>query len=155
LPNNGRSCFFAFDHFQGGSMQSNNLRIGFLIVAIGIFAAATNARTADNPILHRNGAAEARSDAAQGRPIRIYSNVANGFIPGFASPGLANCAPLKVSSNIFVLVPEAAFQEGSTASTPYAVYSAAVNFMASYNREVLKIRGDELRRHCPNVSERP
>lgn len=104
----------------------------------------------------RNGELEALSDIAAGRPLKLYSHVFDGRIPGFSTPGLLNCSPAfsrpAEGRILFAPLPEADWREGIayTAEQGRAA-DAARRFARLYNRTIFQARMSEIRRTCPQV----
>lgn len=126
-----------------------------IFVAIAFELSACSASDKDK-YAGRDGKAEAIKDYRAGKPLLIYSHIANGFAPGWASPGLVSCSPEEVGGEIgarvFQVMPEAAFHEGEVRSVAdNQLAASAFRFAKAYNTEVLRIRFADVQRVCPHV----
>ena len=105
----------------------------------------------------RDGRAEARADIQGGRPVRLYSQVYNGFAPGYSSPGILDCSPQVSTAPIFLSLPEADFHEGEGPPSldDAKRLSSALRFARAYNREMFQQRAAEIKSACPTARLEP
>jgi hypothetical protein len=93
----------------------------------------------------RDGAAEARSDAKARKPWKLLSHVFNGRAPGFVTPGLKNCDPRVGGPDHYDPLLEVDWSGGVAYSeSSWEVAEEATSFAAAYNREMFRLRGDEI-----------
>jgi hypothetical protein len=94
----------------------------------------------------RDGAAEAQSDAKARKPWKLFSHVFNGQAPGFVTPGLKNCDPRVGGPDHHYPLLEASWSESvANSESPWDVAQEATSFAATYNREMFRMRGDEIK----------
>lgn len=105
----------------------------------------------------RSGQAEALTDLANGRPIKLYTHVLGGERARFRSPGLLYCDPEqnignKAAENLFVFIPEANMSEG-VFYTPaqQARQRSASSFARAYNLTIFHRKRDYIASLCPKV----
>ena len=108
------------------------------------------------PYAERNGEAEARTDLARGRPLKLYAHVFNGRAPAFRTPGLLDCDPRIVAGEearaLFVPLPAADWQEGvKYTDEQQRIAQAARRFASQYNRTIFRARKAQVIRLCPRA----
>jgi hypothetical protein len=108
---------------------------------------------------NRNGEAEALADMRRGAELKIYYYVSNGAAVGSEAPGLSDCSREMANTEDkferFIMIPEAAFQEGEPRTfTQNRLTSSAIRFAKAYNITTLRLRTHEVERLCPRVRAR-
>jgi hypothetical protein len=104
----------------------------------------------------RDGTAEALADLSAGRPIKFYSHVFNGRVPGFRTPGLTYCSPDWADPRSFTPLPAADWAEGETYSARREEEAgAAMRFAKAYNLTIFERRKADVVRLCPRVQLEP
>jgi uncharacterized protein YjeT (DUF2065 family) len=139
----------------GASLTESYMRIRLALVVCSVLLLMGLSPIA-RPYAWRNGAQEADADLRRSGKVILYTRVANGVAPAFSTPGLDSCDPYRSrvqSWEHFIIIPELTFSEGEMRSLWQSIRaSGAFKFAKSYNWVVLKKRGDDVRRFCPEVS---
>ncbi len=104
----------------------------------------------------RSGEAEARTDLARKKPLKLYTHVFNGRAPAFRTPGLLYCDPRVVAGEeaqaLFVPLPAADWQEGvKYTDEQQRMAEAARHFASQYNRTIFRARKAQVTRLCPRA----
>ena len=136
----------------------------FAAAVLTIFLASGGQAYAGQPVsgrhapsyAERNGEAEARSDLARGKPLKLYTHVFNGRAPAFWTPGLLYCDPRVVAGEgaqaLFVPLPAADWQEGVRYTDEHQrIAEAAQRFASQYNRRIFRARKAQVTRLCPRA----
>lgn len=125
-----------------------------LLISVPLLVAASTVVL--RPYTWRNGAKEAQADISSMKSATLYTRTFNGVAMGFETPGVLDCDPYRSRSNSwhhFVIIPELAFYDGESPSLWQSFRaSGARQFAMSYNHEIIRERGADVRRFCPNVN---
>ncbi len=141
-------------------MLSNRFAAAVLTVFLASVAQAYAGQPASRrqtpTFAERNGEAEAHTDLARGKPVKLYTHVLNGRAPGFRTPGLLYCDPRVVAGEeaqaLFVPLPAADWQEGVEYTDEHQrIAEAAQRFASQYNRTIFRARKAQVTRFCPRA----
>lgn len=108
-----------------------------------------------NDYAYRNGAAEALTDFAAGRPPKLYWHSYDQIGPGSRTPGLF-CPPPGSLDVTRAEIPEAAWSEGHKESFDEMRKSEKARaFAYLYNITMYDLNSSKWKRSCPGLIEEP
>jgi hypothetical protein len=125
-----------------------------ILLVLSAIGAAPTPATGINPWAGRSGEAEARSDIAKGRPVKLFYQSLFGEREFVRTPGLSECKPDRFDVHQQA---RSHFEWLGADYSESALYTAedrarrlsAVTFAKDYNRTMFRLRRSDVLRICP------